>query len=81
MRFLGQDAAAGALRSLYAAAGAVVSGEFFGPSWKFNMNGPATRVRMPKRANDVATAHALWKASDKLTGAIFDRARDIRAIA
>jgi hypothetical protein len=46
MRFLGQDAAAGALRSLYAAAGAVVSGEFFGPSCKFNMNVHATRVRM-----------------------------------
>jgi hypothetical protein len=81
MSFLGQDAAAGALPSLYAAAGAVASGEFFGPSRKFNMNGPATRVRMPKRANDVALAHALWTASEKLTGVIFDLAPDIRATA
>ena len=81
MSFLGQDAAAGALPSLYAAAGPVVSGEFFGPSRRFNMNGPATRVRTPKRANNVAMAHALWKASEQLTGVTFDLAPDIRATA
>jgi NAD(P)-dependent dehydrogenase (short-subunit alcohol dehydrogenase family) len=81
MSFLGQDAAAGALPSLYAAAAPVVSGEFFGPSRRFNMNGPATRVRTPKRANNVAMAHALWKASEQLTGVTFDLAPDIRATA
>jgi NAD(P)-dependent dehydrogenase (short-subunit alcohol dehydrogenase family) len=81
MTFLGQDAAGGALPSLYAATGAVASGEFFGPSRKFNMNGPATRVRMPKRANDVAMAQALWKASERLTGVTFDFAADTRVTA
>jgi hypothetical protein len=43
------------------------------------MNGPATRVRMPKRANDVAMAQALWKASERLTGVTFDLAAGTRA--
>jgi NAD(P)-dependent dehydrogenase (short-subunit alcohol dehydrogenase family) len=81
MSFLGQEARAGALPSLYAATGTAVSGQFFGPSRKFNMNGPATRVRMPKRANDLTMAHALWNASEKLTGVSFELDPDIRATA
>jgi len=61
--------------------GEKISGEFFGPSRKFNMNGPATRVRMPKRANDIPMAHALWRASEKLTGVVFDLPADVRATA
>jgi hypothetical protein len=45
------------------------------------MNGPATRVRTPKRANNVAMAHVLWKVSEQLTGVTFDLAPDIRATA
>jgi NAD(P)-dependent dehydrogenase (short-subunit alcohol dehydrogenase family) len=72
MRFLGQPAEAGALPSLYAAVGQAESGEFFGPSQKFNMNGAPMRVRMPKRADDLRSAYALWQASERLTGVAFN---------
>jgi NAD(P)-dependent dehydrogenase (short-subunit alcohol dehydrogenase family) len=81
MTFLGQDAAAGALPSLYAATEAVVSGEFFGPSRKFNMNGAPMRVRLPKRANDLAMARALWNASETLTRVRFAEGVDVQASA
>ncbi len=72
MSFLGQPAEAGALPSLYSAVGPVESGEFFGPSRKFNMNGAPMRVRMPKRADAAQSALALWRASERLTGVTFD---------
>jgi hypothetical protein len=81
MAFLGQETAAGALLSLYAATEPVVSGEFFGPSRTFNMSGSPMRVRLPKRANDLTIARALWKASEILTGVSFDLGLDIQATA
>ncbi|OJH34154.1 oxidoreductase [Cystobacter ferrugineus] len=72
MAFLGQPADEGALPSLYAAVGEVASGEFIGPSRKFTLNGPPKEVPLPKRANDVSTARALWDVSEKLTGVRFD---------
>jgi len=40
-----------------------------------------TRVRLPKRANDLAAANALWNASGRLTGVSFDDGFGIRASA
>ena len=67
MRLLGQDAAAGALPSLYAATGPATSGDFFGPARRFHSNGPPTHVKLPKRASDPDTAQKLWQACDQLT--------------
>jgi NAD(P)-dependent dehydrogenase (short-subunit alcohol dehydrogenase family) len=72
MAFLGQKADAGTLPSLYAATGEVGSGEFFGPRAKLHMNGPPVEVRLPKRANDGATARVLWEALERLTGITYD---------
>ncbi|APR78458.1 Putative oxidoreductase/Short-chain dehydrogenase [Minicystis rosea] len=81
MRFIGQQAADGALPSLYAANGAVASGEFYGPRRLFNMNGPPVEVRLPRRARDEATARALWEASERLTGVRFDLSEPARRTA
>jgi NAD(P)-dependent dehydrogenase (short-subunit alcohol dehydrogenase family) len=78
MSFLGQNSAAGALPSLYAATEEVSSGEFFGPRDKLNMNGAPVEVRLPKRAKDVALARALWEASEKLTGVTYDFGAPLR---
>jgi len=71
MSFLGQDAAAGALPSLYAATEEVTTGEYFAPGRMLHLNGSPTRVRPPRRAEDAETARALWEASEKLTGVHF----------
>jgi NAD(P)-dependent dehydrogenase (short-subunit alcohol dehydrogenase family) len=78
MRFLGQDAAAGALPSLYAATADVASGQFFGPREKFNMNGSPIEVRLPRRAKDAATARALWEVAEKLTGVPYEFGAPLR---
>ena len=72
MSFIGQEAAEGALPSLYAATGEAASGEFYGPARLFNMNCPPVEVRLPKRAVDVGTARSLWEASERLTGVRFE---------
>jgi hypothetical protein len=72
MGFLGQKSDAGALPSLYAATGEVTSDKFFGPRERLNMNGPPVEVRLPRRANDVATARALWEASERFTGVTYE---------
>ena len=70
-RLLGQEADAGALPSLYAATGEVKSGEYFGPSKLFHLNGPPVEVAMPKRAHDAAGARKLWEDSERLTGVTY----------
>jgi NAD(P)-dependent dehydrogenase (short-subunit alcohol dehydrogenase family) len=72
MKLIAQTADRGALPSLYAAAGEVQSGEFYGPRHLFNMQGPPVEVRLPKRARDTAMAAALWQRSEQLTGVRFD---------
>jgi NAD(P)-dependent dehydrogenase (short-subunit alcohol dehydrogenase family) len=72
MAWLGQQADMGALPSLYAATGAVSSGQFFGPRDKKNMNGPPVEVRLPKRAKDLLTTRALWTVLENLTGVPYE---------
>jgi hypothetical protein len=42
------------------------------------MNGPPVEVRLPRRANDAATARALWEASEKFTGIIYELGAPLR---
>jgi len=72
MGVIGQQADRGALPSLYAAVGETATGEFYGPCMMVHMNGSPVEVRLPKRANDVAVARALWDASERLTGVRFE---------
>jgi NAD(P)-dependent dehydrogenase (short-subunit alcohol dehydrogenase family) len=68
MKLIGQEADRGALPTLYAAAGAAATGEFYGPRYLMNMQGPPVEVRQPGRAHDEAVARALWDESETLTG-------------
>lgn len=81
MKLIGQEAPAGALPTLYAATDNVATGEFIGPSKLFNMNGPPTEVKLPKRAVDTKSAQALWERSEELTGVRYDFAPAPRASA
>jgi hypothetical protein len=74
MKMIGQEAPDGALPSLYAATGEAASGEFFGPSKLFNMNGPPVEVKKPKRALDVDNARGLWQVSEQVTGVYYPTA-------
>jgi NAD(P)-dependent dehydrogenase (short-subunit alcohol dehydrogenase family) len=66
---LAQDAAGGALPSLYAAtATGVRGGEFFGPSGVMEMKGSPKRVASVAKAHDRETAQRLWALSQELTG-------------
>jgi NAD(P)-dependent dehydrogenase (short-subunit alcohol dehydrogenase family) len=54
---------------LYAATSPdAVSGGYYGPGGRFGLVGPATTVRVPRRARDAATAARLWAESERLTG-------------
>jgi NAD(P)-dependent dehydrogenase (short-subunit alcohol dehydrogenase family) len=74
MRFPGvsQDAAAGALPTLYAATSpdAVGSG-YYGPNGFQELNGLPAPAHVPKRALDAATAVELWLRGERLTGVTF----------
>jgi NAD(P)-dependent dehydrogenase (short-subunit alcohol dehydrogenase family) len=70
---LGQSDEAGARPQLYAATMPdVEGGEYFGPSFMFQMRGNPKRVRAKRPAYDLASAHRLWELSEELTGVGFD---------
>ncbi len=72
-----QDAAAGALPSLYAAtAPDVGGGEYFGPAGPMQLWGGPTRVEAMAKARDPDAARRLWALSTELTGVEFAALRD-----
>lgn len=71
--FFTQSAAAGAEPSLRAATMPdVAPNEFYGPTQRLNMRGPADRTRIPRRSMNDADARHLWDASETLTGVHFN---------
>ncbi len=69
---LSQDAAHGALPTLYAAvAPEATPGGYYGPDRMFEMNGHPTAVPIAKAAQDTTVAHRLWEESERLTGITF----------
>jgi hypothetical protein len=70
--FLSQDAAHGALPTLYAAvAPEAVSGGYYGPDGLAELVGYPTAVKLAKGATDHAVAKRLWAESERLTGVSF----------
>jgi NAD(P)-dependent dehydrogenase (short-subunit alcohol dehydrogenase family) len=70
--FLSQDAAHGALPTLYAAVAAeAVAGGYYGPDGFAELKGYPTAVQVPKSALDDAVAKRLWLESERLTGVKF----------
>ena len=77
--FLSQDAAHGALPTLYAAVAAeAVAGGYYGPDGIAELKGYPTAVPVPKSALDGSLAKRLWVESERLTlmkfGALSDAA-------
>lgn len=67
--FLSQDAAHGALPTLYAAvAPEAVAGGYYGPDGIAELKGYPTSVPVPKNALDETVAKRLWMESERLTG-------------
>jgi NAD(P)-dependent dehydrogenase (short-subunit alcohol dehydrogenase family) len=76
--FLSQDAAHGALPTLYAAvAPDAVPGGYYGPDGVAELKGHPTAVRIPKGALDEAVATRLWVESERLTGVRFRAFSDV----
>jgi len=72
-RLLAQDAAGGALPTLYAATADLPGNTFAGPSGFGGMRGaPAPRARS-KAADDAEAARRLWTVSEQLTGVKFPK--------
>lgn len=70
--FLSQDAAHGALPTLFAAvADGAVPGGYYGPDGIAELKGHPTAVRLAKGAMDLAVAKRLWSESERLTGVRF----------
>jgi NAD(P)-dependent dehydrogenase (short-subunit alcohol dehydrogenase family) len=70
--FLAQDAAHGALPTLYAAvAPEVVAGGYYGPNGAGEMKGYPAAVPLAKGAMDEVVAKRLWVESERLTGVQF----------
>jgi hypothetical protein len=66
---LSQDAAAGALPTLYAAtASEVRGGDYFGPDGFGEMTGQPRKVTSSARSHDPTAAAKLWEVSEQLTG-------------
>ena len=65
---LSQDAAHGALPTLFAAvAPQVVSGDYYGPDGLFELKGYPKNVVIPPRAQNLADAERLWREAESLT--------------
>jgi hypothetical protein len=67
-----QDAAHGALPTLYAAISPNAQpGGFYGPDGPLEAKGYPVAVPIPKQARDAAVAKRLWSVSETLTGVSF----------
>jgi hypothetical protein len=67
-----QDAAHGALPTLFAAAAPEAkAGGYYGPNGLFEMKGSPTEVKIPAKAQDAEAARRLWKEAERLTGTTF----------
>jgi NAD(P)-dependent dehydrogenase (short-subunit alcohol dehydrogenase family) len=74
-RLIAQDAAAGALPTLYAATMPDVSGgDYWGPNGLGELRGHPHRVRSSKASRDADVASRLWALAEELTGVTFDLA-------
>jgi NAD(P)-dependent dehydrogenase (short-subunit alcohol dehydrogenase family) len=69
-RYLAQDAAAGALPTLYAAVADVPGGSFAGPGFP-GLRGAPKLVARSAAARDADVARRLWSVSEELTGVSF----------
>jgi len=72
-RLIAQDAAGGALPTLYAAVADIPGGSFAGPSGPFGLGlrGAPTLVGRSAAADDKEVARRLWTVSETLTGVAF----------
>jgi hypothetical protein len=76
--FLSQDAAHGALPTLYAAVAAeAVAGGYYGPDGFMEGKGYPTAAPIPKRALDETVAKRLWLESERLTRVKFGALSDV----
>ena len=76
--FLSQDAAHGALPTLYAAAAAeAAAGGYYGPDGFMEGKGYPTSAPIPKRALDETVAKRLWQESERLTHVKFGALSDV----
>lgn len=63
----------GALPTLRAATDPdALPGEYFGPRYLMEMNGPPVRARLSRRAQDQEAAARLWTTSESMTGIRYD---------
>ena len=70
-RLIAQDAASGALPTLYAATADLPGNTFVGPSGFGGSRGAPAPCSRAKAADDEATARRLWQVSETLTGVTF----------
>jgi hypothetical protein len=70
-RLVAQDAAAGALPTLYAATADLPGNTFVGPSGFAGLRGAPAPGSRSRAASDPAAARRLWQASETLTGVRF----------
>jgi NAD(P)-dependent dehydrogenase (short-subunit alcohol dehydrogenase family) len=76
--FLSQDAAHGALPTLFAAVAAeAVPGGYYGPDGIAELKGYPTAVRLAKGAMDPAVGKRLWNESERLTKVKFGALSDV----
>jgi hypothetical protein len=69
---LSQDAARGALPTLFAAvAPQAVPGDYYGPDGLFELKGYPKAVVIPSGAQDPKDAERLWKEAESLTRIVF----------
>jgi len=71
-RLLAQDAALGALPTLFAATSPDVEpGGYYGPNGSSERKGYPAPARIPSAATDEAVAKRLWAETERLTGTVF----------
>jgi NAD(P)-dependent dehydrogenase (short-subunit alcohol dehydrogenase family) len=74
MPLIGQDAAKGALPTLYAATAPEAGrGGYFGPNGSGERKGFPGRAKIPPAANDLVLAKRLWAETERLTGVTWPR--------
>jgi NAD(P)-dependent dehydrogenase (short-subunit alcohol dehydrogenase family) len=75
-----QEAAAGALPTLYAATSPDArGGGYYGPAGFGELTGAPAPARIPRRGRDDATAERLWQVSERLTGVTYPAALSQRS--